>query len=684
MTKTELIRKIAKNVGVPDTDAKIFFELFLKRISSVIAVGQSIFVKDFGYFHLIKGSIKKPVSGFKESEVSEEAVEFVLFSEDKDLRNSETKGLVFNIPFFDEEDYHPIDSAFSLSIGKPLIPLRGVPFDNIYMPASGYEYRRLIESKVEKIIAASEIAESEENFPTLVIDARSYNSNQVQLQWDEKSGIDTIEQQQGDSEIGTDLKPQLSEYEKQTKELKNIAWDFGEVFSKQIEAESILDIADEHISMDNSSKQKTKIAEDSIKIENDSKELNLMQEDLSSSKDLSIKPETIDEITLDKSSEKLNELLESENEPAEIDEQELLTHNIVENLDDTAELKNDLVIDDTIDAEKSNFIDNVPVADEISDEEFWKSTSKYFEPYKPGTEKNTDEEFEEVKSTIDNLGEFDSKESDKILDEEIRDVIESKIDFNNNDSILDESSSEIENEVQENILDENNEEAKIELEKIEEQKVEYFDPAKKRNLIPFILFPILVIGLSLTLYWYLEFYKKSEVIPVAKQIVLKTDNTKIVQRNFDIPITYPYLPKVNETSISETVTPKNEDQNLDFEKNEIMKTEPLNTEIKKVEKEIQKQTGTETKQTINPVIPTSKALNVGNNIYKYGNYFVVQVAAFRSSSISENEAGKYRNKGLNAFVEAAEIPGRGTWYRVRVGNFNSKEEALIFANKNIR
>jgi cell division septation protein DedD len=77
-------------------------------------------------------------------------------------------------------------------------------------------------------------------------------------------------------------------------------------------------------------------------------------------------------------------------------------------------------------------------------------------------------------------------------------------------------------------------------------------------------------------------------------------------------------------------------------------------------------------------------LNVGNNIYKYGNYFVVQVAAFRSSSISENEAGKYRNKGFSAFVEAAEIPGRGTWYRVRVGNFNTKEEAQIFVNKNIR
>lgn len=144
MTKAELIRKVAKNVGVPDSDAKIFFELFLKRISALVEIGQSIFVKDFGYFHLIKGSIKKAVPSVLNNEISEEAVEFVLFSEDKDLRRSDTKGLVFNIPFFDEEDYHPIDSAFSLSIGKPLIPLRGVPFDNIYMPASGYEYRRLI------------------------------------------------------------------------------------------------------------------------------------------------------------------------------------------------------------------------------------------------------------------------------------------------------------------------------------------------------------------------------------------------------------------------------------------------------------------------------------------------------------------------------------------------------------
>ena len=45
-------------------------------------------------------------------------------------------------------------------------------------------------------------------------------------------------------------------------------------------------------------------------------------------------------------------------------------------------------------------------------------------------------------------------------------------------------------DVDENFIDESKQEHKIELEKIEEQKVEYFESAKKRNLIPFIVFPL--------------------------------------------------------------------------------------------------------------------------------------------------------------------------------------------------
>jgi cell division septation protein DedD/nucleoid DNA-binding protein len=690
MTKAELIRKVAKNVGVPDTDAKIFFELFLKRICAIVEIGQSIFVKDFGYFHLIKGSIKKPVFSFKDNEISEEAVELVLFSEDKDLRKSDTKGLVFNIPFFDEDDYHPIDSTFSLSIGKPLIPLRGVPFDNIYMPTSGYEYRRLIESKVEKIIASSEVAESEENFPTLVIDARSYNSNQVQLQWDDKSNIDSVDQSKIGDETGPEVKPELSEYEKQTKELKNIAWDFGEGLSQQIEVESILDIADERISMDTSIKQKLIADDEPSKTEGEITDTNMDQENLI------VDPEIVEDIVLDQSSEKLNELLESENEPTEIFEEKILEQNLIDSYEDhtlqientdTAEIEDELneeiIIENSPEPMEADIEENTPIEGDLTDEDFWKSSSKYFEPYKPLKEKINEGENPEENVEIANSGLDDSDESDQAMDEDIRDVIENEI-ILDVDSSSEESNTEIKNEIQENIMDENIEEDKIELEQSSEQQAEYFEPTKKKNLIPFIIFPLLVIGLSVALYWYLEFYKKNEITPKPIQVTLKTDNAKIVQRNFDIPVTYPYLQKVKETTISETIDSKNEVENATPEKTEIIKDEQVKFEEKKVEKEIPKQLISETKEPVKQVIPTGTSLNVGNNIYKYGNYFVVQVAAFRSSSISENEAGKYRNKGYNAFVEAAEIPERGTWYRVRVGNFSTKEEAQDFIKKNIR
>ncbi len=680
MTKAELIRKVAKNVGVPDSDAKIFFELFLKRISALVEIGQSIFVKDFGYFHLIKGSIKKAVPSVLNNEISEEAVEFVLFSEDKDLRRSDTKGLVFNIPFFDEEDYHPIDSAFSLSIGKPLIPLRGVPFDNIYMPASGYEYRRLIESKVEKIIAASEIAESKENFPTLVIDASSYNSNQVQLQWDDKSKAKTVDQLAVENEFYDEPKTDLREYEKQKTELKNIAWDFGEDLSRQIEAESILDIADERMNMELTPKTNKK-----MDIEEISK-VDQINDSANTIKELIINeiPDVSPVSQIDESSEKLNELLEGENELNEIYEDEVLDKVGAENLEaDIHEVKDEVIDENTLEEDKSISIENDSLKDELADEEFWKSTSKYFEPYKPETEKDTKEKFEEVESNLDNLGVYDSDESDQKRDEEINEYSSTNL-ISADNSVLDENAAETQNVIEENFAIDSNDEDNIELEKGNEKQNEYFEPGKKRNLIPFIVFPLLVIGLSIALYWYLEFYKKNETAPIVNQISLNSNNAKIIQRNFDIPVTYPYLPKIKETTISETVAPSNEDKNLDNEKNEVLKSDQKIVEDKKVEKQIPNQTSTETKEPVKRITSSGKSLNVGNNIYKYDDYFVVQVAAFRSISISENEAGKYRNKGYNAFVEAAEIPDRGTWYRVRVGNFSTKEEAQIFANKNIR
>ncbi len=680
MTKAELIKRIAKNVGVPDTDAKIFFELFLKRISAVVEIGQSIFVQDFGYFHLIKGSIKKPVFSFKDNEVTEEAVELVLFSEDKDLRKSDTKGLVFNIPYFDEEDYHPIDSSFSLSIGKPLIPLRGVPFDNIYIPTSGYEYRRLLESKVEKIIAESLVAESVENFPVLVIDARSYNSNSVQLLWEKKSEID-IDETTSAGEVASESKPELTEYEKQTNELKNIAWDFGEGLSKHIEAESILDIAGESINKQlNQKPLKSSEAISDQDLDKKTDELKVTQENIITDNDEVELEEFIEDEIKDESSEKLKELLESETQTTENIDAELIEDNILEKFDTSVEEVEDEIedeINENIEEEKPAEEINLSLQDELSDEEFWKSTSKYFEPYKPGLKEDEEEENIEEVPAIDNLSLHDSINMDLVSEEENDEVL-----FE--DSNLASFNSEPVNKNQEMVMDENHSEKHIELEVADEKKAEYFEPVKKKNLVPFILFPLLVITLSLALYWYLEFYKKGEITFKPKQIVLKSDNAKFVERDFGIPVTYPYLPRVNATTLSETLPAKNNDPVVISEETANKKLNETNTEVKSVNKENVKPPITETKNIDKNLPPTGNALNVGNNIFKYGNFYAVQVASFRASSISENEAGKYRNKGFNAFVEEAEIPNRGKWYRVRVGNFSSKDEAQSFVDKNIR
>lgn len=700
MTKAELIRKLAKNSGIPDQDAKIFFELLLKRISSDTKIGQSLFLNGFGYFYLIKGSIKKPVYSYNDNEVSEEEIDLILFSEESDLKNSDTKGLVFSIPFSDDDDFHPIDAAFSLSIGKPLIPLRGVPFDDIYIPTSGYEYRRLIESKVDKVISNAVIAELAESFPILVIDARSYNSNQVQLKWTDTADAETSEKVIPDEQPVQ--KTELSEYEKQTQELKNIAWDFGEDLSQQIEAESILDIADEKISFDLNQK-KDETTQDEIKQEkfNEENTETLIEESFIEigEKDLTKPVEiSLSENADTESSEKLDELLnfnentsEVKNEDADVISSEsseplLIQSDISGNSDELLidEIQIDEIQIDGIQnddtSEQTIEITETPDSDE--DKQFWENTSKYFETYIPNKSQGESKEDEAASSDNEIINE-DHNHSEEIKEDTYPEL------------------SEAENESASNLQEETNRNDISDVESIEEdeeavkeqteQKAEYYEPVEKKNYLPFIIFPLIVIVLSLALYWYLEFFQKKEIPVKNVNISLNTANTTVIKRDYDIPVSTPYPLQTEGTTLNQNAATSEEVVKEDVKKEDVVINEQVDKqpEVKIEKKEVKPEPPAKIPD-IKPLSSTTttltkpKALNVGNNIFKYGDYFVVQVASFRASSISENEAGKYRNKGYNAFVETAEIQGRGTWYRVRVGNFSTKEEAQNFINKNIR
>ncbi|MDD5609888.1 MAG: SPOR domain-containing protein, partial [Ignavibacterium sp.] len=394
------------------------------------------------------------------------------------------------------------------------------------------------------------------------------------------------------------------------------------------------------------------------------------------------------------SSEKLDELLnfnentsEVKNEDADVISSEsseplLIQSDISGNSDELLideiqidEIQNDDTSEQTIE------ITETPDSDE--DKQFWENTSKYFETYIPNKSQGESKDVEAAVSSDNEIINEDHNHSEEIKEDTYPEL------------------SEAENESASNLQEETNRNDISDVESIEEdeeavkeqteQKAEYYEPVEKKNYLPFIIFPLIVIVLSLALYWYLEFFQKKEIPVKNVNISLNTANTTVIKRDYDIPVSTPYPLQTEGTTLNQNAATSEEVVKEDVKKEDVVINEQVDKQPEvKIEKKEVKPEPPAIIPDIKPLSSTTttltkpKALNVGNNIFKYGDYFVVQVASFRASSISENEAGKYRNKGYNAFVETAEIQGRGTWYRVRVGNFSTKEEAQNFINKNIR
>ncbi|OIP35153.1 MAG: hypothetical protein AUK47_17180 [Deltaproteobacteria bacterium CG2_30_63_29] len=55
--------------------------------------------------------------------------------------------------------------------------------------------------------------------------------------------------------------------------------------------------------------------------------------------------------------------------------------------------------------------------------------------------------------------------------------------------------------------------------------------------------------------------------------------------------------------------------------------------------------------------------------------FTVQVSAFQDKSVASTMAEELEASGLKAYVKKESVPGKGAWYRVQVGRYESREEA---------
>ena len=70
-----------------------------------------------------------------------------------------------------------------------------------------------------------------------------------------------------------------------------------------------------------------------------------------------------------------------------------------------------------------------------------------------------------------------------------------------------------------------------------------------------------------------------------------------------------------------------------------------------------------------PAPSTSQIPKVFTSLY------TVQVSAFEEPAGAEKLADQLKQKGYASYTQVKTIPGKGTWYRVRVGRYEGRAEA---------
>ena len=232
MTKAELIRKLTRLTGVPDSEAKIFFENFLVRTSDMLRLGEAIKLNGFGYFQLKRGMFKNVVSSISKSNVAyADLILFTPLNQNEEL----SENMVFNVPSLREEDFHHVDLYFSLSIGKPIIPMQNTSPDDFFIPPSGLELKKLLNFKIDKLLSEVEIINKYvKGSELLIIDAGKNSLDQYEFNWNNVISENLFSPNNSNNPI-------LISAEANDSGVESLNWDFGENLTKQIEEEILLD-----------------------------------------------------------------------------------------------------------------------------------------------------------------------------------------------------------------------------------------------------------------------------------------------------------------------------------------------------------------------------------------------------------------------------------------------------------
>ena len=638
MTTIELINIVAKKADIRESEAKFFFELFIKRLSDRMKPGESFKFSDVGYFHL---RAAKKTGGRGEDEKAgsgNDKIYVLLFSKEQEQMDDLENNLIFNIHDIPAGEHDEIDSYFSLSVGKPVLPVEGVTDGELFHNQTGIERRKALLSEAEQLVSITEKLEGVMGNEEITIDKSLLLKGKIELLKSEPLSDET-------SITGEDTFPG-------SENIRNRTPNFDEYISGKIKNGT------------------TPQPEKGVKPEADLDESS--SEKLpwnfgrnAFDKKVDYKREESEDIPPEKEQDE-------EEEPVEEIETGKPSDELIEAKEDESETEASPRSDEEIDKDSTDFgieQEEVQTEKEIEHDEKLKSIIDDYitknEPEKFGA-------FERVKSYVSNVKK-DKTEQEEIIEEtdepELAEIEEETTD----DGFL-----EVQSKSTEYHLD--NDKAKIKKEKEtasskkSRREDRYLYKKTKRSIVPFLVAFFAIVFVVAIVYLYMEsdsIFKSEEIEEDILPIVRPTSVT-VVEREYIFPVTYPY-------SVSETGEEIPGINLALFSDEEIVFKRPVpKQEIDKKEEET-----TVTKEDEQSSSEESLGL-VSKNIYKYKDYYVVQVAAFKSYSIAKEEAKKYEEMGYNTFVEIAEITDQGTWFRLRVGDFTTREKANSFASKYIK
>jgi hypothetical protein len=571
MTKTELVEKISAHYQVQEPDSKFFFETLLKKVHKSLDADETLILKDLVSLQVHKD---EPGNNF---------ITFILDSGEKFL---------FDVPAEEEAGSSSLDSYFSLSFGKPVIPMRGSVSSDFFVSNSSDDAKKIIELKVEGIIEEAREIEYQkslkgEDFLESSIDFSFMN-------WKTTSSDNKL----AAGNEKDDVKNTLSE---------TSPWDFKD--------EEI--VSDEHFE-EKSEPAIEETPEIEIKEPEPGNEQIIANDEFDSSEII------IDEVKSDLSA------AEEEIKP------EIELTEEVQAQDDS------IVVEQPV-----SIVEDQPVIEELIEDSDVESFNDVVG--EEVVEKNT--------VVLNEIQEFIAEYRDN---EKIGDNI-----FTNENEYQTRESSDLQNEETETADDDSS--AIKEAFKFAEEKRERIERySRKRSYAGFIFSAVILIVISAVIYF-------SYLIPedniTANSLVQQTrakNFAVVIERNYDYPVTYPYykgmfggfysafspdLISTIQKQLNEQNTNTKVTQSVTLHKDELEIREPLPAE------------------------------RVKGYVYKYENMYAVQLSSWKSKSIALSETKKLLNAGNPAFIERTNLYGE-TYYRVRVGGFNSLKEAEQFLIKN--